>query len=172
MSRSGYYAASPPTLYAFTTAIVRPGGNAVLINPDNSKLRWVSIETAATARMAFAVEVAPEILAVDADSPALGLRAQGDLARSLIETGITPVIVASGRPGHRHVFARISDPTLLLRIKARARSAHYAEGSKRLDVRYAIRPPLAPHRLGLAPKLLFPPDVAIALGALRGLDLR
>ena len=168
----GVSVVAPEVLHAFATAIVRPGGNALLINPDNSKLRWVSIETAATARMAFAVEVAPEILAVDADSPALGLRAEGDLASSLIETGFTPVIVASGRPGHRHVFARISDPALLLRIKAQVRSERYAEGRKRLDVRHSIRPPLAPHRLGLAPKLLSPPDVATAVGALRGSDPR
>lgn len=163
---------APEILYAFTTAIVRPGGNALLIGPDNEKLRWVSIETAATARAAFAVEVAPEILAVDADSRALGRRAQGDLARSLIESGITPVIVASGRPGHRHVFARIADPALLLHMKAQVRSERYSEDGERLGVLYSIRPPLAPHRLGLAPKLLFPPDVATALRALRGSDLR
>jgi hypothetical protein len=147
------------TVEAFARAIVRPGGNALLLRPDNSRDRWVSIREAVHSGRAFTVEVDQDILAIDADSEELG-RAAEALAADLRAAGHHPVLLASGQPGRRHVFVRISDPDVLANFRSRATS-------QGLDVRTSIRPPLAPHRLGLEAKLLEPSDPQEALPALQ-----
>src|SRR2546425_416255 len=55
----------------FARAIVKPGGNALLIAPDNRSAGWCSIDEAVAKARAFAVEARREILAVDCDKPEL-----------------------------------------------------------------------------------------------------
>ena len=67
------------------------------------------------------------------------------LADAIRLAGVRPVIVDSGRSGHRHLFCRL--PNLV----SRRYFAHYARVLK-LDVRASIRPPGSPHRLSLPVK--------------------
>ncbi len=142
----------------FAQSIAKPGARALLLNPDNTRDRWVSLVEAAKAERPFAVEVAEDVLAVDSDRQELEERVRG-LAEHLRLDGLRPVLVASGQAGHLHLFCRIRDASLLARYKERARAL-------RLDVRSAIRPPLVVHRLGLPVALLDPEDPAEALAAL------
>lgn len=145
-------------LARFTHAIARNGCKAMLLSSDNRCDGFVSIEEAIRCGQAFSVEVAPQILPIDCDEP--GLKGNvASLADDLEALGVTPVVLASGQPGRLHLFARIDDPTLRSAFAARARR----EG---MDVRRSIRPPLAPHRLGLLPRLLRPTVLDAAIAAL------
>jgi hypothetical protein len=131
----------------------------MLIDADNRGEEWVPIPHAVQSGRAFFVDVRPDILATDADQPELA-EATDQLAAELREAGIIPIIVASGRAGNRHLFASVEDPGLHGRFVARAKQLG-------LDVRRSIRPPLAPHRLGLDVTLIDPPTAEEALDALR-----
>lgn len=62
---------------AFARAVVRPGGQALLLTPDNRADRWAPIEDAASTGRAYTVEVADNVLAIDADHPDLILEMEG-----------------------------------------------------------------------------------------------
>jgi hypothetical protein len=143
---------------AFAEKVVRPGANALLLNEDNTADHWTTIGEAVQSRRAFAVDVADDLLAIDCDRPELVTEVMW-LAEQLRIDGYPSVLVNSGRPTHCHLFCRIVTRGLLERYKARARAVG-------LDVRRAIRPPLAPHRLGLSVSLLSPDDPAAALARL------
>lgn len=143
---------------AFATGVSGPGARALLIDGDNRGAGWVPISRAASSGSAFAVDVAADVLALDADDPRRGAAA-ASMIPALVSDGLRPVVIASGRAGHRHVFARVSDPALHARWAARARKL-------RLDVRRSIRPPLSPHRLGLPVALIYPGSIEAALAAL------
>jgi hypothetical protein len=155
---SGNGGAPPELIEQLARAIVRPGGNALLIDRDNRRIRWMPIAEAVALLAAFAVEVADDILAVDFDYLD-GERLAALLANDLAALGVPSVLVASGGPGRAHLFARIADLALLDVFKARAKEL----GG---DVRRTIRPPLAPHRLGLRPRLISPVDPSEALRVL------
>jgi hypothetical protein len=137
--------------------VIRPGGNALRIDEGNHGLGWQPLEEAVASGQAFAVEVDPAILAIDADGKEMG-RIARSFADSLPRRGIEPVLLASGRPGHRHIFARIPDRTTLQGVRDAAKAAG-------LDVRRPIRPPLSPHRLPdqYGPSLIRPTDPGAAL---------
>lgn len=162
---------------AFALAVVRPGGHALLIAADHRRARdvhrsgWAPVREAVigvssrrlgTART-YAVEPRADMLALDCDGP--GADAVRRIAHELGMAGIVPVVIASGKEGHSHLFARVSDLALRHRLAEEARAAG-------LDVRggrgrgSAIRPPGAPHHLGLPVVLLHPADPAEALTAL------
>jgi hypothetical protein len=143
----------PSLVWLLAKAIVRPGGQALLINSDNSSSGWVPIEEAVRSGAAFAVDVRAGILAIDADYPDGEARLHA-VAQELRPEGLLSVIVSSGRPGHAHLFA-VCGPTT-------QRWTDRAKGLG-LDVRPTIRPPLAPHRLGLPVTLLDPVTEAEAL---------
>jgi hypothetical protein len=142
----------------FAHAVVRPGGKALLIAPSNRADGWVSIDDAVAAHTSFAVEVAEEVLALDIDRSELTKHAERLIAQ-LEGTGSTPIVIASGQPGHHHVFARLNDAALHRAVATAARAV-------RIDVRRTIRPPGAPHRLGLPVSFLRPVDPIDALRAL------
>lgn len=148
----------PGLILDFTKKVVRPGGNALLLNGNNTADRWTPVEEAVRSGRAFTVEVADDILAVDGDRPEFAGEVNR-LAEELRRAGLDTVLVASGQPNRRHLFSRISDSDLLERCKQLARA-------RGLDVRSSIRPPLSPHRLGLQVALLDPADPAEALAAL------
>ena len=144
---------------AFAEAIVRPGGRALLLHADNARDRWVDIREAAESSRPFAVEVSPDVLAVDVDDPDLVPKVY-ELRDRLQAHGYHPVLITSGQPGHLHLLCRVADPEHLETYKQAAKTA-------RFDVRYSIRPPGAPHRLGLPVQFLDPVDPLVALAALR-----
>lgn len=141
-------------------AIARPGTNALLIGPKNESQGRVALPKAVASGRAFAVDVTDDILALDADDETKGRFVEEILAPELSGKGICPVVIASGQPGHRHLFARIEDGRLKEEFAGRARE-------QKIDERRTIRPPLAPHRQGLPVELISPGSVAEALEALR-----
>jgi hypothetical protein len=93
------------------------------------------------------------VLAIDEDEPGSDLL--DHLVVALRVAGESPVLVASGREGHRHLFCRCD-------------LAHWTKQAREIGIpagalRAVIRPPLAPHRLGLPVALLEPTDPIEAL---------
>lgn len=132
----------------FARALVRPGGNACLLNADNTADRWVPIEEAVRSGRPFFIEGASDLLIVDCDDRDRAPLVHG-LADSCRTLGFVPVVVASGQLGRLHLFARVPDEAAHARLTEQA----HASG---LDVRQSIRPPLCPHRLGFIPALVEP----------------
>lgn len=94
------------------------------------------------------------------------------VAAWLRAAGIRYVVCTSGRPGHRHVLATFRPP--LTPVVVRALLGDLREIASSLDPTPllnsrtgAIRPPLAPHRLGGRSQLLEPPDPRLALAILQ-----
>jgi len=145
----------------FALIVAVPGTRAVLINADNSRGGWLPLRVALRRDGAFAVEVGYDVLAVDQDGTALA-PVVDELGRELRGAGSVPVFVASGREGHRHLFARVRDRE---RWTARARDLGLPGDAIRLG-NNLIRPPLSPHRLGLPVALLDPTDPVEAVVAL------
>ena len=141
-------------------SVARPGGNALLIGPNNEPQGWVTIESAISAGHAFVVEVDDDVLALDADSEVKGQYVEKLLSSEMRTSSLYPVVIASGRPGHRHLFARIEDRRLKTEFATRARE-------QKIDVRFTLRPPLAPHRQDLPVALIEPATVIEVLQALR-----
>jgi len=107
------------------------------------------------AQKAFYVTVANDVIAIDDDDSR-----RKDLDQLIERFRIPCVLLASGRPGHHHLFAKIDhDPALHAAVECEASGLG-------LDVRRFIRPPLAPHRLGGASRLLDPADEIEALARL------
>lgn len=142
----------------FAQAIIKPHGKALLLNPDNSAAGWVDLSDAVSSRRSYAVDAARCIVPVDWDGSGGLLRAR-QFADAAAELDLRTLVATSGRPGHAHSFIRVSDPQKresLVRI-ARARGG---------DVRRTIRPPLAPHRLGLPVSIFSPTNLEVALDVL------
>lgn len=143
-------------------AIAAPGSNAAQYGRDGSNgepVRWMPLEQAVIEGYPYFVEVASDILAVDADSQSETddlLILRNDLRRQ----GYDSVLVASGQPGRCHLFVRMA-PMACREWSASAKR-------RRLDVRTAIRPPLAPHRMGGHSELLDPLEVDDAIDVLGG----
>lgn len=146
---------SPDLRRRFALAIAKPGGAAGLYRAggSNDLERWIPIVEAVSLDRPFFVEVAHEVLAVDADSPVLSDRA-ALLAIEMEAARERPVIGRSGQPGRTHLFARLGADKAAWSAKAKAMG---------LDVRQFIRPPLTPHRLELPVSLLEPADAELAL---------
>jgi len=146
---------------AFAKAIAEPDSPALLVDRNNKNDGWTSLEEAVARGRAFAIQVQDTVLALDADRPDLS-RTLEDIAAQMRQEGLRPVVVASGQDDRRHLFCRIANPDRRKRYRERAQAAH-------LDIRSGsrlIRPPLAPHRLGLPVSLLSPTDPDEVLAAL------
>jgi hypothetical protein len=145
---------------ALALAVAEPGRHALLIDRNNDAVGWLSLPHAVSSGRCFTVKVAKDILALDADSVEKG-RFVEEKARILLEAqGFPCVVVASGRDGHRHLFALIPEASQ----KETWASLFRKDG---LDVRDTIRPPLAPHRSGLPVRLVYPVTPELALEALK-----
>lgn len=138
-------------------------GTAFVIDRHNQKVgpRSLSFQEAVTSGEPYVVQVQEEVLALDGDHEGALHDVTNFLSRAS-ELGIDSpaVVVASGQPGRAHVFLRIAN----VFVRARARDAAKELG---FDVRRDIRPPLAPHRLGLAPRLISPSSAEEAIAALK-----
>src|SRR5262245_40352316 len=133
----------PDLIQAFALAVIRKGGKALLLTDDNQGDGWVPVSAAVRESRPFAVDLRDDVVAGDWDSSDGVLKARA-FAEAAERSGYAAVVVASGRPGHAHVFVVVVDDEdrLILASTAKAMGA---------DVRRTIRPPLAPHRLGLTP---------------------
>ena len=142
-------------------AVLKPGERVAFLTADNRRAEYTELRRAVTAGRAYMGQVDDDVLAVDCDpsdrpETALDLQPVLDALRG---RGIEPVVTASGRPGHQHLFARVPDADL------RCALADLATRTG-LGVRSVIRLPLSPHRLGHEVRLLEPPTVDRAVAAL------
>jgi hypothetical protein len=107
---------------------------------------------------------APDVLAVDFDEPdnPRQVRRFDVLQDELAAAGYVPVITASGRTGHRHLWCLIEDATDHERLTKLGKGLN-------LSVRngQAMRLPLAPHAEGLPVSLISPETPEGALRAVR-----
>jgi hypothetical protein len=84
-------------------------GRAQLIDRENrTNGRWISVEQSVASRQAFFVTARADIVPLEADS-AQDAGLLSGLAEHLVQEGWTPVLDASGRPGHVHLNVRITD---------------------------------------------------------------
>ncbi|WP_405159654.1 helix-turn-helix domain-containing protein [Nocardia sp. NBC_01499] len=151
---------SESDVLALALAVVKPGGNARLIDEWNGAdpEGWVSIEAAVSSGRAFFVDVKPTLAAFDLDTPKLV--GAGDWLREWAEgEGLPTLLVSSGREGHRHLYIRTDDRDAVNRRAV-------AVGVVKSAHRQTIRPPLAPHRLRLKTALIAPETVEKALEVL------
>ncbi|MFR9752190.1 hypothetical protein ACL02S_14305 [Nocardia sp. 004] len=151
---------STDDVLAFALAVVKPGGNAMLLNENNSGGEWVSVESAVESGRAFMVNVKSSLAVFDLDTAELVKR--GERLREWAEAeGLPWLLVASGREDHQHLYIRseyrdrVLDQASLLGIP---KDAHRHNKG--------IRPPLAPHRKGLKGALIAPETVQEALEVL------
>jgi DNA-binding transcriptional ArsR family regulator len=156
---------TPHTELDLARAVAR-GGRARLLSADNTAEASVPLAEAVRSGRAYFVVPRPDLLVVDADPPAEAdrARAQAEAFDLLVEaaerSGVACVVVASGRPGHRHAYlmAGPGSDRQLLESWCRERG---------LDLRdRGVRPPGAPHRDGAhRAELLSPshPDRALAV---------
>jgi hypothetical protein len=124
-------------------ALMVPGSNVILIDENNSGQGWCPLEEAVRSRRPFAIQVREDVLAIDADQPALLQKLLG-LAAALRRDVLYPVVLRSGRPGHAHLWCQIAEPALRADYGRRAKALGF-------DVREEsklCRPPMAPHRHG------------------------
>jgi hypothetical protein len=140
-------------------AVLAKGERVREVTPENTLGRWLTAEDAAALGIAYAGKPDAQILPLDADT-ACAVAGLTVVAEMLTEHGIRPVLIESGQPGRRHLFARVTDAELRSEALKLARQHG-------IDPREVIRPPLAPHRLGLQPRLVSPMTVDMAEHVLR-----
>lgn len=146
-------------------------GRGFAVGPDNTAGAWAPLEALVDGAGAFAVVPRPGLLVVDLDLEGLDqASAAGRLAvfdrlhAALVAVGVAPVVVASGRAGHRHLFASLGPAAPARRAELEAwLRAHGLDPRAR-----GVRPPLSPHRDPTAtpPALVTPPRPEAALAAL------
>lgn len=146
-------------------AIAVPGKKARLIEPDNSAGSLVRLHDAVDSGQAFLVTLRDDIVAFDFDDPAHTLLI-AEVAQEIRRAGAQPVIWNSGRPDHQHVLGRVG-PEERARIEALVAER---SGTKQI-ARRSVRPPLSPHRNGLAVSLVEPDSVGEAALRLRDPNL-
>jgi hypothetical protein len=137
-------------ILTWARALMDPGSKVLLLKPDNTKDRRVTLEEAVLRRRPFAVKVRDDVLAIDSDKPEL-LDALLHLEQVLRQGGLQPFVLRSGRRGHAHLWCGVPGRTLLARYKNQARQA----GFDVREGRSLCRPPFAPHRQGRPLGLLF-----------------
>lgn len=172
---------------AFAHTVVKPGGSAALIDPDNRIIRWVSIDEAVASGKAYMVEPREGILPLDLDTQA-DWEWSSRVRVGLETLGCRFVLTDSGRPGHGHLWV-IAPPGWGPEY-TKAQTYAVAGAHDRTTVRKdtATRPPYSPHRVEPVRSTVIEPGPATALqwfksvhprplpaniaDALRGLDPR
>jgi hypothetical protein len=144
----------------FARYVAKQGTKAFLIGENNRNLGWIPFDEALESGQAFAVKVDDDVLALDADDPEQSELLEHEFLPYLCECNLHPVLVASGRPSHRHLFVRVMNPDARRQITEKARELG-------IDCRKVIRPPLAPHRLGYEVGLIYPSSLEDALDSLQ-----
>lgn len=149
-------------LLALALAVGKPGPTAMLIGDANDPVRTrISIEQAIdiALRDGFAPVITPDddVIPIDGDNPSRQAVLDVWVARAR-ELGVKPVVIASGRPGHQHVWARVEDAGLRARLTSVGRDLGLS-----MRIGQGMRPPLAPHKQGLPVYLIDPSDPEEAL---------
>lgn len=142
----------PSDSVASLARCISSGSRGLLLGSGNEGLGWKSIDELVEQGVPFAVEVRDGVFAVDCDLDHNGFQRELHFAALLrgFESARVPfVVAASGRPGHRHLLARLNTGPDYDGLVDWTRAGG-------LDVRKTIRPPLSPHRSGL-PVALLPP---------------
>ena len=152
--------ASDPEIVSIAKRLTRRGSRPWRLTEDNDKDDYTDIETAVHEGVAYVITVAEEFLVLDVDSRDQHAALEA-IRQMLIEWGVQPVVVASGAPGHRHLFAWVDSTPHRRYLRELARRAG-------IDTRPSghIRPPLSAHRHGHEPRLLTPTTNQQALEAL------
>lgn len=134
-------------LEALALACLRPRRRLRRVLADNrgGELAGLAlaVERATGCGEAYAGEVRADILAADWDGPAPTAELAG-IASAMAGEGLDPVVIASGRTGHYHLFCRI--PDVLARARWSDRLAGYAQTLR--SGTSLMRPPGWPHRDG------------------------
>lgn len=132
------------------------------IAQGNAHDGWAhDVDTAARSGRAYALTVAPDVLAWDLDTPAQ-VSAGHALVDELRRLDLPALLTPSGRPGHGHLWVIAPSATARADVRARAR-AHLLP-----DPRTTIRPPGAPHHTYPPPALpLAAAEFSRAVAALR-----
>jgi len=135
----------------------------VLIIDENNKGHFgTSLEEALYLGKAFAIKPHASVLALDFDDPDDLLPLFKEVVDYLKSSGLKPVIASSGTKGHMHLFCRVQDSNVQIKIS----DFISAKGVSRwMRSNTFIRPPLAPHREGKEVFLLEPscPSAAAAM---------
>jgi hypothetical protein len=149
------------TVEKLALAVAKLGSDALLIDQDNRSSGRLPISDAAWSGACFSVELADDMIGLDADKSEAARWVRDFLIGELENRRIPFVVLNSGWPGHLHLFTRVTDPALKREIEIAAR---FAGCNVRAGQR--IRPPLSPHRSGLPVSLVAPAKAAQALRAL------
>ncbi len=148
---------------ALALAVAAPGERAHLYDSSGSNelSGWCSLQEAAENRLPFVVSLADDVLGVDLDQPEelAHLVALLELLQSL---SLLAVVVASGQQGRRHIFAYVPPGQ-----RSMVEQQVAALLGNRTAIKRSLRPPLSPHRNGLAVHLVEPAAITQALHRLR-----
>ncbi|WP_405167121.1 helix-turn-helix domain-containing protein [Nocardia sp. NBC_01499] len=153
---------SESDVLALALAVVKRGGKARLIDEWNGAdpAGWIPIEDAVASGQAFIVNVKATLTAFDLDTPELV--ESGERLRQWSESVALPtLLVSSGRENHQHLYIQTDD-----RAAVEHQAVTLGIGKDAHRHTKAIRPPLAPHRLGLQTALIVPLTVEKALEVL------
>ncbi|KAB2347500.1 hypothetical protein [Actinomadura rudentiformis] len=154
---------------ALARAVVKHGGNALLIKENNVPDRWVAIEEAVTSGRAFAVEPKPGLVALDLDSAELVAKGLKVKVWAEVYLHAQAVLVASGGDGRRHLWVCLPSGMTKEEFKDLL-SQNYEFPFENIRHTQATRPPLSPHRNGLPVSLIEPTSVEEALDRLGPAD--
>lgn len=140
--------------------LMTPGTLAHRMGRKNGSIGTAPVEDAVKSGRPFFVQT--EHLVLDVDRPDAA-EALTPFVIRLSEAGITPVIIRTGRPGHRQLMAWVPSLTVRQQIRALARS------TPDITLKVTARVPGTPHRISECPAyaLDFPATVEDALQALR-----
>lgn len=155
---------SDETVRLLVASAVATPHSVGLLDPRNNLLGRAPLEVAVREDRAFFVSVRNDILALDFDSATAAQEAEQAYVR-LLRAGYAPVLCASGRADHRHLFCSVPPrfrEQVLDQLRLRDRGQ---------VVRDTIRPPLSKHRDGEArSELLLPASPHEASQRLMGLQ--
>lgn len=139
-----------------THLLADPSPRPFYIDPDNRNAGPAgTLDEALASGRPFALTVASDVLAFDADDLDRASKTE-HLALEIASRGWPVLRVASGRPGHLHLWAVVPDD------RDRAHIVHRADLLGAPRPRTVMRPPGAPHRLGLTTDLLDDVEAFIA----------
>jgi len=143
----------PDLVIRAATAVMVPGSSVMQLGAGNKPVRHgISLDEAAREGVAILVHLLDNIAAWDLDSHEEVEKARAYF-RYLEAQGFLPTLWPSGQPGHAHLIVRCADHEQRVRVTR----AFKVRKSKR-----SLRPPLSPHRWGLAVGVLdLPLDVAL-----------
>jgi len=126
---------------------ISPCDRLLLINRDNKATFSEDFDRAVESKACFAVRPYDDIIALDFDEPETEILKFNYIHKYINDSGYRCIVINSGTPGHRHLFCRVKEQDkyreIVKKISSIGASGWLRSGS-------FIRPPLSPHRAGLA----------------------